>query len=106
LARRYAERDILDYLDNCVAYNPGCFFMDLEHGYSHTANSRLSLFADDTNRANVFEKSGYANRALDIELELNLFGSDLRNLKPGPTRYRLTLTPTNQWSNRPEAGTR
>ena len=31
----------------------------------------------------MFEKSGYANRALEIELELNLIGSDLRNLETG-----------------------
>ena len=61
-------------------YNPGCFLMDLEHPYSYTANSRLSLFAGDANRAIVFEKSGYANRAGEIEPELNLFGSDPRNL--------------------------
>jgi hypothetical protein len=81
--RRYTEDDILDYLDNCVVYNPGCFFMDLEHGYFHTANSRLSLFADDENWAIVFEKSGYANRASEIQLELNNFGRTLRNLQPG-----------------------
>ena len=149
MARRYAERGVLGYLDNCVAYNPGCFFMDLEHPYFYTANSRHSLFAVDTNWDIVFEKSGYANRAFEIELEPNFFGSDLRNLKPGgrynesaydfrcelnnysadrapsdrrpssyetfplfaevlvsgdPTRYRSTLTPTNHWSNRPEAG--
>lgn len=39
--------------------------MDLEHPYFYTANSRLSLFADDANRTIVFEKSGYANRASD-----------------------------------------
>ena len=57
--------------------------MDLEHGYFHTANSRLSLFADHPNWAIVFEKSGHANRALEIELELNLTGRDSRNPKPG-----------------------
>ncbi len=57
--------------------------MDLEHPYFYTANSRLSLFADDENWAIVFEKSGYANRGGRIELELNFFGNKLRNLKPG-----------------------
>jgi len=46
LARRYTERDVLDYLDNCVVCNPGCFFMDLEHGYFP--------FTDDANWAAVF----------------------------------------------------
>jgi len=43
----------------------------------------LSLFADDANWAIAFEKSGYANRAFEIELALDFFGRDLRNLKPG-----------------------
>jgi hypothetical protein len=81
LARRYTERDVLDYLDNCVAYYPKCFFMDLEYPYFYSVNSRLSLFADDANWAIAFEESGYANRAFEIELALNFFGRDLRNLK-------------------------
>jgi hypothetical protein len=42
----------------------------------------LSLFADDANWAIAFEKSGYANRAFEIELALNFFGRGQRNLKP------------------------
>ena len=83
MSRSYTKEDILNYLDNCVVYNPGCFFMDLEHGYFYTANSRLSLFASDTCWAIVFEKSGFANRSYEIQLELNFFGDHLRNLEPG-----------------------
>ena len=55
VARRYTERDVLDYLDHCDVYNPRCFFgAYLAPGYFHAANSRLSLFADDANRAIVF----------------------------------------------------
>jgi hypothetical protein len=57
--------------------------MDLEHGYFATANSRLTLLGDKRHWAIVFEKSGYANRASEIQLELNYFGSCLRNLEPG-----------------------
>lgn len=74
---------ILDYLDNCVIHNPGCFFMDLQHGYFYTANSRISVFSDTKHWAIVFEKSGYANRSSRVELELNFFGCCLRNLDPG-----------------------
>lgn len=83
MARQYTKERILDYLDNCVVYNPGCFFMDLEHAYFYSANSRLSLFADDMNWAIVFEKSGYANRTFEIQLELNYFGNRLLNLEAG-----------------------
>ena len=83
MSRSYTKDDILNYLDNCVVYNLGCFFMDLEHGYFITANSRLSLFASDVHWAIVFEKSGFANRSYEIQLELNFFGNTLRNLEPG-----------------------
>ena len=73
---------ILHYLDNCI-FDPGVFFMDLGHGYFHTANSRLSLFSDGARDwAIVFEKSGYANRSGSIQIELNYFGNGLRNLDP------------------------
>jgi hypothetical protein len=75
------RKSIVEYLDNCVIGNPFCFFMDLGHGYFYTANSRLSLFGDGEDWAIVFEKSGYSNRGMRIELELNYFGSTLRNLE-------------------------
>jgi hypothetical protein len=76
----FTKEDVLNYLDDCAA-NPGGFFlMDLEHGNFHTANSRLSLFADETRWAIVFEKSGFNKRGYRIELELNYFGNCLRNL--------------------------
>jgi hypothetical protein len=78
---RLKRKSIVEYLDNCVFGNPFCFFMDLRHGYFYTANSRLSLFGDGEEWAIVFEKSGYANRGVRIELELNYFGSTLRNLE-------------------------
>jgi hypothetical protein len=73
----YTKADILTALDNNVTYN---FFLDLEHGYFYTAGSRISLFADDTRWAIVFEKSGFGNRSGAAELELNYYGNCLLNL--------------------------
>lgn len=81
MSRSYSQQEILNYLDECVT-RPGVFFMDLGHGYFSTANSRLSLFASNDSWAIVFEKSGFANRAYSIQLELNYFGNCLQNLKP------------------------
>jgi hypothetical protein len=75
--------NILRFLDNCQVISPYYFFMDLEHVYFNTANSRLTLYADDTRWAIVFEKSGHSNRGGRIELELNFFGNCLHNLDRG-----------------------
>lgn len=76
----FTARDVIEYLDECVIDEPYCFFMDLEHGYFCTANSRLTLYADGSRWAIVFEKSGYHNRGREIGLELNFFGNCLQNL--------------------------
>jgi hypothetical protein len=73
----YTKSDILAALDNNAAYN---FFPDLEHGYFYTAGSRITLFADDTRWAIVFEKIGFGNRSGRAELELNYYGNCLLNL--------------------------
>lgn len=83
MSRSYTTKDILNHLDDCVMENPLWTFMDLEHGYFYTANSRLSLFASDTQWAIVFEMSGFANRSCAILLELNYFGNCLINLETG-----------------------
>jgi len=84
----FTAKDVVDYLDQCIIDEPYCFFMDLQHGYFCTANSRLTLYADEYRWAIVFEKSGYANRAGRIELELNFFGNCLRNLDRGGANDR------------------
>jgi hypothetical protein len=76
----YAAEDIIEYL-NRVPYSI-YFFIDLEHPYFYTANSRLTLFADETRWAIVFEKSGYINRGFREELELSYYGNCLENLEP------------------------
>ena len=77
---RFTAKDVVDHLDKCIIDEPYCFFMHLQHGYFYTANSRLTLYADENRWAIVFEKNGYANRDSRIELELNFFGNCLRNL--------------------------
>ncbi len=77
---RFTAKDVVDHLDNCIIDEPCCFFMNLQHGYFYTANSRLTLYADESRWAIVFEKNGYANRGLRIDLELNFFGNCLHNL--------------------------
>ena len=74
----YSKEDILKTLNNLSPYT---FFLDLEHGYCHTAGSRISLYADDSRWAIVFEKSGYANRGSAGAIELNYFGNCLINLE-------------------------
>lgn len=76
----FSAEDVVEYLKR-VPYSM-YFFIDLEHPYFYTANSRLTLFADDTRWAIVFEKSGYANRGFSIQLELSYYGNCLENLPP------------------------
>ncbi len=80
MSTQLTANDVIAYLDNCIIDDPNCFFMDLEHPYFYTANSRLTLFADEFRWAIVFEKNGYGNRTNTIDLELNFFGNCLHNL--------------------------
>jgi hypothetical protein len=80
MPERFTAKDVVDQLDNCIMDEPYWFFMDLQNGYFYTANSRLTLYADESRWAIVFEKNGYNNRALRIDLELNFFGNCLQNL--------------------------
>jgi Homeodomain-like domain len=79
----YTAQDIIEYLDN-LPYIPPYSFVDLEHPYFYTANSRLTLFADETRWAMTFEMSGYTPRGFRVELWLNHYGNCLVNLTPVP----------------------
>jgi hypothetical protein len=83
MTAKFTAAQILGVLDRGVIESPYCFFMDLEHGYFYTANSRLTLYADNARWGIAFEKNGYANRGGRIELELNFFGNCLMNLDRG-----------------------
>ena len=75
-------KDILDQLD-ANADNPYYFLPDLEHGYFYTAGNRITLFGDASRWAIAFEKTGYHNRSLEVQIELNYFGNCLMNLDKG-----------------------
>jgi len=81
---KYTADDIIQYLDD-VPYS-SFFFIDLEHPYFYTANSRLTLFADEKRWAIVFEKSGDNPRGRRIELEIDYFGNCLSNLQSSGRR--------------------
>jgi hypothetical protein len=80
---KYTAQDIIEYLDN-IPYVLDYPFLDLEHPYFYTANSRMTLFADETRWAIIFEKSGYTPRGFRVELHLYYLGNCLENLKPIP----------------------
>jgi Family of unknown function (DUF7003) len=84
----YTEIDILKELDDLDVYK---FWLDLEHGYFHTAGSRISLFGDAERWALVFEKTGYGNRASCVILELNYFGNCLINLDTAGSNNQFTV---------------
>jgi hypothetical protein len=76
----YSQIDILEYLERYDQENYH-FFIDLEHPYFFTAGSRLTLYADKTRWAIVFEKSGYSTGSSAGEIEFAYFGNCLTNLK-------------------------
>ena len=85
--RTFTQRDILDYLERYdqETYH---FFIDFEHPYFFTAGSRLTLYADASRWAIVFEKSGYSTGNSCGEIEFDYFGNCLKNLTsqiPGDT---------------------
>jgi len=55
-----------------IKYN---FFLDLEDGYCISAGSRIHLYADSSRWAIVFEKSGYQNRGMNADIQLDYFGN-------------------------------
>ncbi|MET0638054.1 MAG: hypothetical protein ABWZ25_18635 [Chitinophagaceae bacterium] len=69
----YTKEDILNDLEHLQPYKQ---LPDFEHPYLYTAGSRITLFADSTRWAIVFEKVGYGEGA---ELELTFFGNCLVN---------------------------
>jgi hypothetical protein len=69
--------DVLTYLDVCLAENPCWAFINLDHPYVNTANSRLTLYADQQRWAIVAEVSGYNARASAFSLTLTYFGNCL-----------------------------
>ncbi len=76
----FTEIDVLNDLDDMEAL-PYKFFLDLDAGYTYTASSRITLFADEHHWAICMEKSGYNPRAgSPVDVEVNFFGNCLHNL--------------------------
>jgi hypothetical protein len=81
----FTQNEILQELNTAFqsTYQPNAtqsavdyyFFLDLEHGYFHTADSRIHLYADANRWAIVFEKSGYDNRAFQAVIDLHYIGN-------------------------------
>jgi len=77
--RTQKSQEILDCIDTATV-NPYLFLPDLEHGYFYTAGSRITLFGDASRWAVAFEKTGYHNRSLEVQIVINYFGNCLINL--------------------------
>ena len=90
MATRFTAADVLEFLDRCLADNPLWTFVDLTHPYVYTANSRLTLFADEQRWALVGEVSGYSPRAARFSLTMTWFGNCLRALERGGDRNQFT----------------
>lgn len=86
---KYKEQDILNELD--IAFKNSYkvhkidnktylykFFIDLEHGYFNTANSKIHLYADELNWAIVFETNGYQNRGCNAQIQLIYIGNCIK----------------------------
>ena len=92
----YSQKDILEYLEHYdqETYH---FFIDLEHPYFFTAGSRLTLYADETRWAIVFEKSGYSTGSSAAEIEFAYFGNCLTNLKSEIPGNETTSNMSSEW---------
>jgi hypothetical protein len=90
MATEFTANDVLAFLDRCLMENPTWSFIDLEHPYVYTANSRLTLYADETRWAIVAEASGYNPRAARFSLTLTYFGNCLERLAPAGDRGQYT----------------
>lgn len=78
----FTADDVLRFLDRCLMENPNWFFIDLGHPYVYTANSRLTLYANEVHWAIVSEVSGWNPRAATFLLTMTFFGNCLERLKP------------------------
>lgn len=77
---RFTIADVMTKLDEADRYDCYNQFFNLEHPYFYTAGSAMTLFADDTRWAFVFEKSGYSQQSGYPQIELTYFGNCLHSL--------------------------
>lgn len=86
----FTAADVVGFLDRCLKENPTWAFIDLGHPYVYTANSRLTLYANETNWALVSEVSGYDRPAASFLLTVTSFGNRLVRLPPAGDRNQFT----------------
>jgi hypothetical protein len=76
----FTAADVVGFLDRCLQENPTWAFIDLGHPYVYTANSRLTLYADQSSWALVSEVSGYNPRADAFLSTITWLGNHLERL--------------------------
>ena len=74
------EKALLTFYDFPAEHWASLKTTNLEHGYFHTAGSRITLFGDMERWAFAFEKTGYSNRRYEVQIEINFFGNCLVHL--------------------------
>lgn len=77
----FTANDVVGFLDRYMVENPTWQFIDLAHPHVYTANSRLTLYANETQWAIVSEVSGFNQRAYRFYLTLTFLGNCLERLK-------------------------
>ncbi|MBB6093892.1 hypothetical protein HNQ60_002773 [Povalibacter uvarum] len=90
MGTQYTAADIVGFLDRCLKDNLCWSFVDLGHPYVYTANSRLTLYADDSRWALVSDVSGYNPRAGRFSSTITWLGNALRDLKPAGDKDQYT----------------
>ncbi|MES2061048.1 MAG: hypothetical protein V4456_03955 [Bacteroidota bacterium] len=79
---RLTEKEILSNLNDTYKFGDYFQFVQLGHPYSCLIDSRVNVFRDDDGRwAIAVERSGYNERAGEIELEIYYYGNCLVNLE-------------------------
>src|SRR5688572_19083947 len=82
MTRTFTAGEVVEFLDRYMFANRTWQFIDLDHPYVYTANSRLTLYANETHWAIVSEVSGFNPRADLFYLTLTFLGNRLERLKP------------------------
>jgi len=90
MAGAFTAEAVVRFLDRCLMENPTWFFIDLGHPYVYTANSRLTLYADEMHWAIVAEVSGYHSRADAFQLTVTSLGNGLERLRPAGDKHQYT----------------
>jgi len=91
MANTFTADDVLKFLDRCLKDNRLWSFVNLEHPYVYTANSRLTLYADETRWAIVSDVSGYNPRADLFLSTVTWLGNALERLPRGGDKQQYSV---------------